>query len=113
MAVVALVFGILSLLFFWTLVGGILFGLIALIVGLIASGKAKRGTAGGRPMAIIGIVLGLLGAIISGILIAIGVAFIGEAGNYADCVDDANGDTAKIEDCAREFQDEVENRFGQ
>ncbi|WP_258562104.1 DUF4870 domain-containing protein [Nocardia africana] len=47
LAITALVLGIIALLTCWTVLGGILFGLVALIFGIIATVKARRGTAAG------------------------------------------------------------------
>ncbi len=65
--------------------------LIALVLGFIASSKAKKGTAGGRGLAIGGIVTGLLGLIIAGVLIALGAAFLNSDSfqNLQECVDSA------------------------
>jgi hypothetical protein len=110
MAIGALVLGILALLFCWTVIGGILFGLVALILGFIASGRAKRGVATGRGMAIAGIVLGLLGLLISVGLVVLGVSLLNSdsAQTLKQCVQDANGDQAKIEQCQRDFQNKLQ-----
>jgi hypothetical protein len=111
LAITALIFGILALLLFWSVVGGILFGLVALILGPIASGRAKRGQASGRGMALTGAILGLLGLLGSIAVAALfGVVFFKSgAKNYTDCVNDANGDNAKIQKCVDEFQKDLED----
>ena len=111
LAITALVLGILALLLFWTVAGGVLFGLVALILGPIASGRAKRGKASGRGMAITGAILGLLGLLASIAIVAtVGVFFINNGGKtYTDCVNDANGDTAKLQKCAEDFQRHVQD----
>ncbi len=111
LAITALIFGILALLLFWSVVGGIIFGLIALILGLIASGRAKRGLASGRGMALTGAILGLLGLLGSIAVAALfGVVFFKSgAKSYTDCINDANGDNAKIQKCADEFRKDLEN----
>lgn len=114
MAIAALVIGILAILLCWTIVGGILLGLIAVVLGLVAAGRAKRGVAGGRGMAITGAVLGLVGAILSGVLVAIGVSFLNSesAQNLQECLEQAGNDQAAIEQCQLDFQDEVEQELG-
>lgn len=111
MAITALVLGILALLLFWTVVLGVVLGLVALILGPIASGRAKRGISSGRGMAITGAILGLLGllgAVAVGALF--GVAFFKSgADTYAECVDDANGDQSKIQKCVDDFRRDLEN----
>lgn len=112
MAIAALVLGIIALLFSWTVIGGILFGVIAIILGIIAAGKAKKGTGGGRVMAIIGAVLGGLGLIISVGLIALGAAFFNSdtVQGYQDCLSEAGTDQAAIDQCNTEFEDQVNNQ---
>lgn len=110
LAITALIFGILALLFCWTVIGGILFGLIALIVGFIASGKAKRGTARGRGMAITGIVLGIVGALLSIVIIAIGASFLNsDSGkNLQDCLKSASSQ-ADRDKCSQDFSNDLSN----
>jgi Domain of unknown function (DUF4190) len=112
LAITALVFGILALLLCWTVVGGILFGLVALILGFIASGRAKRGLAAGRGLAIAGIITGVLGLIISVALVVVGVSLFNSSGakTLQQCVSDANGDQAKIQKCQDEFRRKLENK---
>lgn len=109
MAVAALVLGILGLLSSITVVGGILLGLLAIIFGIVASKRAKRGEAGGRGMAITGIVTGTLGILVVIGLIAFGVSLLNsKAGkSYQDCVRNANGDRAQIQACANQFGRQV------
>jgi uncharacterized protein DUF4190 len=111
MAITALIMGILALLLFWTVVGGILFGIIALILGPIASGRAKRGVSSGRGMAITGAVLGLIGLIASVALVAVGVSIFNSSGakTFTQCVDDANGDQTKLHKCEDKFRHKIEN----
>lgn len=111
LAIGALVLGILALLFCWTVVGGILLGLIAIVLGFIASGRAKRGVATGRGMAITGIVLGLLGLLISVGIVVAATLFVNSdsAKNLTQCVQDANGDQAAIEKCKQDFQRQLQN----
>ena len=111
MAITALILGIIALLFFWTVAGGILFGLIALVLGVIASGRAKRGVSSGRGMAITGAVLGTLGLLASIAFIALGITIFNNSGakTFTECVHDANGDNAKIQKCEDKFREKLEN----
>lgn len=106
MAITALVLGVLALLFCWTVVGGILFGLVAIIVGFIASRRAKRGIARRRGMAVAGIVLGLIGLLLWTGLVAVGVStFSSDSGtSFQSCVKGANGDQTALDKCSTEFQ---------
>jgi hypothetical protein len=109
MAITALILGIIALLSCWTIVGGILFGLVAIVLGFVASGRAKRGEAGGRGMAITGIVLGVIGLVLGGLLLAFGVAIWNSesAQNLRECTEQAGNDEAALADCQEEFADEL------
>ncbi len=110
MAVASLVLGILGLVLAVVVVGGVL-GLVAVILGAVALGKIKRGEAGGRGMAIAGIVTGGLAMLLAGLLLAAGAVFFArnaeEFSNLADCVAAADNDQAEIDACQEEFV----NRF--
>lgn len=111
MAITALVLGVLALLSSWTVIGGILLGLAAVIVGLLALSRIKQGRAGGKAMAIIGIVTGVLGLAVSVGLIAIGASLLNsESGkNLQDCLENAGDDQQAQAECQRDFQDELAN----
>lgn len=109
LAITALILGIVALLSSWTVVGGLIFGFAALIVGFLASGRAKRGVAGGRGMAITGIVLGLLSLVVAGIVAFFIGSFFTSDGvqSLRQCIESANGDQARIDQCRRDFEREL------
>lgn len=104
--VAALVLGVFALLLSWTIVGGIIFGILALIFGLLGRARAKRGesTAGG--LSIAGVVLGIVGLLIAIGLIAVGASIINSptGRSYQQCVEQSGGDPVKIRQCAEEFE---------
>ncbi len=112
MAITALILGVIALLSCWTIIGGILFGLVAIVLGFIASRRAKRGEAGGRGMAITGIVLGLLGLVLSVVIVAVIGAFWNSASfsDYRECLNDAGSDQQAIADCESEFREVIEDQ---
>jgi Domain of unknown function (DUF4190) len=112
MAITALILGIIALLSCWTIIGGILFGLIAIVLGFVAARRAKRGEAGGRGMAITGIVLGLIGLVLSVVIVALIGAFWNSASfsDYRECLNDAGSDQEAIADCETEFRDVIEDQ---
>jgi hypothetical protein len=112
MAITALILGIIALLSCWTIVGGILFGLLAIVLGFVAARRAKRGEAGGRGMAITGIVLGAVGLILSVVIVAVIGAFWNSASfsDYRECLSDAGNDQAAIADCETEFREVIEDQ---
>lgn len=107
--VAALVLGILALLTSITVVGGILFGVLALVFGVLGRGRARRQEATNGGMATAGIVLGLLGLLLSAALIVAGVSVLnsdsGQA--YQDCLRNAGQDRAAVSQCAREFSKKI------
>lgn len=111
LAVAALIVGVLALLSSVTIIGGILLGLIGLVLGFVASGKAKRGQADGRGMAIFGIVLSVLGILVSILIVVGAVTFLNsESGqNLQDCIEQAGQDQAALDQCNRDFSDELTN----
>jgi hypothetical protein len=113
MAIAALILGALALLSSWTLIGGILLGLAAVVLGFIASGRAKRGQGSGRGMAITGIILGLLGLAAAIALIVGAVTFLNSdtGQELQDCLDRAGSDQAAIDSCERRFEDDIMDRF--
>ncbi|NYG54630.1 DUF4190 domain-containing protein [Nocardioides perillae] len=115
LAIAALVLGALALLTCWTIVGGIVLGVAALVVGLVALGRARKSTGGGKGLAIAGIVLGVLGAVLSGALLAFGLSFLGseEAQDLQECLQQAGDDQAAVEQCQRDFEGDLQDRFSQ
>ncbi len=111
MGIAALVLGILAMVFFWTVIGGILFGIIAIVLGFIARGRVKKGVATNGGMALAGIITGALGLIGAIVIVAIGAAFFNSdsAQNLIDCIDQAGGDQAQVQQCQTEFQGNLNN----
>jgi hypothetical protein len=110
LAIAALVVGILALLTFWTVVGGIVLGLVAIVLGVIALGRVKKGIAAGRGMAIAGVVLGVLGLLLSLAFVALGAWVFNSSGGstLTECIANADGDQAKVQQCQTDFQRDLE-----
>ncbi|MGV9663158.1 DUF4190 domain-containing protein [Nocardia niigatensis] len=116
MAITALVFGVLGLLTFWTVlltIIGVLCGALAIILGVIAALRARRGTGGGFGMALAGGIMGvisLIGGILVGVLVW--VVFKDTGGtDLIDCLNKAGNDPAKVQQCRDEFSKRVEDKF--
>lgn len=111
MATAALVLGILALITSFTIIGGVLLGLLALIFGVIGLRRARRGLATGRGRAIAGIILGLLGIAIAVALVAIGASLLNsdEGKDLQSCLKDAGTDRSQVQQCEDEFRDQVTN----
>lgn len=116
MGTTALVLGVIGLVTSWLIVG-IVFGLIAVILGFVGRGRVKRGEATNGGVALAGIVLGFL-AIIIGVVCTVfyvmaGSFFMNELGgrDFVDCMNQAGDDQAAQQACADEFQQTLNNKF--
>ena len=108
LGIAAVVLGVLALLTGLFLIGGLL-GLVAIVLGFLGRGRVKRGEADNGGMALAGIVLGVLGIVLAGLALAAGLSLLNsdEFSSYTECASSADGDRAAIEQCARDFQDQV------
>ncbi|MBT3149402.1 DUF4190 domain-containing protein [Streptomyces sp. CHD11] len=110
LAVAALVLGVLAVVLFWTVIGGVVLGLLALIFGVIGARRARGGRAPRGTMSVIGAVLGVLGIIGSAVIIAIGASILNsdEFKDFDDCV--RHADTKSERDaCAEDFNRDIDN----
>lgn len=109
----ALVLAIAGLLFCWTIVGGIALGLAAVVLGFIGRGRANRGQATNGGVALAGIVLGFLSILagIASIVIYVGVFNTVGGDELVGCLDKAGSDAQKQQECADQFQRNIEDRF--
>jgi hypothetical protein len=105
----ALVVGILAVLASITVVGGILFGVVAIILGAIGRGRAKRREATNGGSATAGLVLGIVGLVLSAALVAVGVSFLNSdtGKKLQNCLDSAGSDQAAQTACQQQFEDEL------
>lgn len=104
LGVTALVLGIIALLFSWA--GGGLLGIVAIVLGVLGRGKAKRGEADNGGMALAGIITGVVSVLITAAVIAAGVAlFNSDSGqDLIDCLNDAGNSAEAQQACQREFE---------
>lgn len=93
--------------------GGILFGVIAVILGVIGRGRAKRGEATNGGVAMAGIVLGVLGIIVSIVAIVLTIQFARDvgAGDLFDCLQQAGNDVEAQQECQQRFEQNLEEQF--
>ncbi|QZT64718.1 DUF4190 domain-containing protein [Mycolicibacterium austroafricanum] len=113
----ALVLAIVGLLLCWTVAGGVLLGIAAIVMGFVARGRVKRGEATNGGVALAGIVLGAVAIVASLVIVAIyatlGVALFKDlgGGDYLDCLERAGNDQQAVQECADEFTQRVEESF--
>lgn len=110
----ALVTAIFALVSSFTVAGGILLGLVAVVLGFLGRARVKRGAADNGGVAISGIVLGVVAVIAGLAFIAIWVGLFRQVGanDYFDCLQQAGQDRTQAQMCADEFRSSVESRFG-
>jgi hypothetical protein len=113
LGIASLVLAIVALLCVWSVFGGIILGIVALVLGFVGWGRVKRGAANNGGVAIAGIVLGALAVIV-------GLAFIGiwaalwkdvGGGDYISCMQNAGSDHFKQQQCADQFREKVQDRY--
>jgi hypothetical protein len=111
--IAALVLAVVGLLSVATVVAPIALGAIAVIIGVVGRGRAKRGIADNGGVAIAGIVLGALA-------IVVGLAFIAiwttvwkdvRGGDYIDCIQKAGDNQISEQHCADQFRHSVQDRL--
>lgn len=113
LGIAALIVGIIGLVGSISIVGGVVLGIAAVVLGLLGRARVKRGEATNGGVALAGIVLGVL-AIIAGLLaIAFWVGLFNEvgAGDYFDCLQQAGQDRTLVQQCSDQFRESVENKF--
>ena len=114
LGVTALVLALIALLASCSVAGGLVFGIAAVILGILGRGRVKRGEANNGGVALTGIVLGALAVVISLAFIAF---YAGVFNNYGgrelmDCVQQAGNDNDKVQVCMDEFQQRLEQQTG-
>ena len=104
---------IVAIIALFSVVGGLVLGVVAIILGVLGLQRARRGEATNGGIAIAGIVLGILSIIEAIVVIAVSVWFFNEVGgtDYVECVSKAGSDRDAARQCVDRFQDRVENQF--
>ena len=110
LGIAALVVAIIALI---SVVGGVVLGVVAVILGFLGWQRAKRGEATNGGIAIAGIVLGILSIIEAIVVIALSVWVFNEVGgtDYMECLSKAGSDQEAVQRCADQFQERVEDQF--
>ncbi|MFF5566098.1 DUF4190 domain-containing protein [Streptomyces sp. NPDC012623] len=108
LGIAALVVGLVGLLLFWTVIGGIVLGLLAIVFGVIGFLRGRRGEATNGTMSLIGAVIGALALLVSGLLIVLGMSFLKseEFTDLRDCLQSADTQ-AEQQKCQDDFKDSV------
>lgn len=105
----ALVVAIIGLVTALSVAGGVVFGLVAVLLGFLGYGRVKRREANNRAVAIAGMVLGAL-AVVAGIaciFIYLGIWKTMGGDDYLHCITNAGSDSTLQQQCI----DRVRARF--
>ncbi|MGV0625881.1 DUF4190 domain-containing protein [Mycolicibacter minnesotensis] len=97
-----------------SVIGGVALGLVAIVLGLVGRGRAKRGEADNGGVARAGIVLGAL-AVVAGIgciFVYVGIWRTAGGGDYVACMTNAGSDVGEQQQCTDRFREQFENTFG-
>lgn len=107
MGTAALVLGILAIVGSITVIFGALFGIIAVVLGVLGRGRAKRHEATNGSSATAGLVCGILGLVLSAVILAVGIAVFssGSGKTLRDCLDNAGSNAREQQRCQVVFTD--------
>jgi hypothetical protein len=110
----ALVVALAGLVFCWSVLGGIVCGVVAVILGFVGRGKATRGEANNGGIATAGTALGLVAIVVSLAFTVIWVYAWRDTGggDYLDCALRAGNDQPAVEACMDKWLDTVKDRYG-
>ncbi len=109
--ITALVLGIVAVVASITVIGGVLLGIIAIVLGFIGRSRAKKGQATNGGVALAGIITGALGLVLSIVLVVAGAAlFFGNGGSdLVNCINNAHGDQTAINQCNTQYRGKIQN----
>jgi hypothetical protein len=113
LGIAALILAIVGLLFCWSVVGGVIVGIFAIVMGFIARGRVKRGEANNGGVALAGVVLGFLSILAGLAFIPIYLYLFRETGigDLYSCMTKAGNDQAAQQRCQTSFSQHVETQF--
>ncbi len=111
LGITALVLGVVAVIASITVIGGILLGIIAIVLGFLGRSRAKKGQATNGGVALGGIITGALALVLSIVLVVAGAALLfGNGGSdLVNCINNAHGDQTAINQCNTQFQNKVSN----
>ena len=110
----ALVVALAGLALCWSVVAGIVCGVVALALGVIGRGRVARGEANNGAIATAGTALGLM-AIIASVAFAVVWAFVWRdsgGDRYLDCAVEAGNDQRAVQACIDTWMGDIQDRFG-
>lgn len=105
----ALVLGILAVVTSWTVFGGVVLGILAIVFGIVGRGRARRGEATNKGSATAGLVLGAIGLLLSVALIVLGASVLNSSSGkqLRACLSNAGQDASAQQSCRQQFEKSV------
>ena len=113
LGVAALVIAIIALMGSFTVIGGVLLGIVAVVLGFIARGRVRSGEANNGGVALAGLILGVISIIAGLAFIAIWVGLFKQIGaaDYLDCMQQAGQNRRAAQQCSEEFRQSMSENF--
>jgi hypothetical protein len=110
LGVAAITLALIGAVLFWTVFGGIVLGLLAVILGILGFRRAKRGQATNGTLAMVGAVIGGLALVVSGALLVFAISLMssGAFTDLEDCMQSA-GTSSEQQKCQDDFVDKFSN----
>jgi hypothetical protein len=108
----ALVLAVIGLALCWSVIGGVLLGIVAIVLGASGRARVARSEADNRTVATSGIALGVLAVVVSLAVIPVWTRFYSEIGMpaYFACVSGTT-DPAAARRCADDLQKRIDTLF--
>jgi len=106
MGIAAFVLGLIALVTFWTILLGVVLGVLAVVFGAVGYRRGRRGEATNGWMGLTGAITGFVGLVLSAAVLSAGLAFLGSdaADDFRDCVRAADT-SAEWERCVEDLRD--------
>jgi hypothetical protein len=110
----ALALAIVGLAACWSVIGGLICGLVAVTLGFLGRARANRGQADNGAIATAGVALGVVAVVVSLVFIAIWSYAWRDAdgAGYLDCTVRAGNDQQAVQACTDRWMDGVRSKYG-
>jgi hypothetical protein len=110
----ALVLGVVAMVSTWSVIGGLIFGIAATVLGFLAYRRVKNHQADNGAIAISGLVLGAVAIVVSLVFIPIWSGFFDEVGysDYSKCMSEAGQNPTAVNACLMQFQSRIDDTLG-
>jgi len=114
MGIAALVLGVVAMLSTWSVIGGLIFGIAATVIGLLAYRRVRNHQADNGSVALAGLILGALAIVVSLVFIPIWSGFANQIGysQYTECMNEAGKNERMINACLVQFQHRIDDTLG-